>query len=195
LACNSSLFQVLSSNNSACAPCSAGYYENSTCLACINNCLECSFATASQVYTCTKCNVSLLLEVNSNNTACSCQKGYYDNSGVCTACVAGCLACTDGLTCNTCDSARNWQKNTTDGTCVCISSYFQVNSTSCSPCQTGCLSCSLNPTLQCTQCNTSAHFALSTGSCICDSGFQLVSSQCVPISVAVACGNGKVESG
>lgn len=106
LSCDSSgLHRTLA--NSTCG-CSYGYYENVTCFACVNNCIDCEYTVTNSSYTCKACNSTLHLQVDPSQQTCICSDGYYNNSGICSPCIVGCLICVDGSSCTTCNSSAHW---------------------------------------------------------------------------------------
>lgn len=125
------------STASTCTNCSAGYYlSTSTCLACSQNCLQCTGPS------CTTCNS---------------QSGLI--SGVCQLCSTGCISCTSdsvSVHCTACSGGYYLNANTRS--CVSCASTFP-NSILCS--QTGAQQCSQdsNPTL-------TARYYLMSGSCV-----------------------------
>ena len=170
--------------NGSCT-CLTGFYENVTCMACLNYCLECSYTVVGSIYRCLSCYATLLFETSLDSTACVCMNGYYfNNSGLCSACILGCLTCSDGNTCLTCDSSQKWEKDTNDSTCICTNGYFLGNSSICSTCISGCLACSNGTT--CLTCDSAQKWQKNTtdSTCICIDGYYLLNKTCVPCQAA-----------
>lgn len=166
LSCDSSLHRAISNNT---CPCNDGFYENITCIACTSLCTRCSYTPFNQTYTCVACNSSLFMQVDLSQQACVCIGGYYNNSNACSKCIDGCSACTNGVSCDTCDAGNHWISNATDNTCQCANSFFLVmtnGSKSCSACHSTCLTC-ISSSSTCLSCDSSAHRSLTNSSCPC----------------------------
>jgi hypothetical protein len=171
LSCNSALNRE--KVNSSCI-CSIGYYENVTCLSCLHNCSSCIFYQGNQTYQCLSCDNSSFLTLHSNQTTCVCSDGYYNNSGVCSKCMSGCLLCSTEITCDSCDLLQNWEKNTSDSTCNCANHFYQLtanSTTSCSACHSTCLTCSGSLSTSCLNCDSSIHRNMANSTCTCAYGY------------------------
>ena len=106
--CNATLQRTMGTSNLTC-DCLASHYHNSSlvCLPCPLGCLSCSL-NGSQLL-CSTCDSSLNRILSSNNTACTCKMGFYENSSLlCAPCQYGCLDCylASNLTCRSCNASR-----------------------------------------------------------------------------------------
>lgn len=152
-----------------------GYYDNNTCLACLSLCLTCSYSIPTQTYRCLSCNSSLFLRIDPTQQSCICFSGYYQNNNTCLPCIKGCLACSNGNNCNTCDSVGNWVKNSTDNTCICVDRFFESTagngSKLCKSCDVTCLTCTNALASSCLSCDSALQRVLQNTTCGCMDGF------------------------
>jgi hypothetical protein len=133
----------------------------------------------------------------------ACSSGSFYSSFLkrCVNCASNCSACSDTLTCTTCDVPYTLD----NGLCVC--SGFTDNNKNCVVCGSGakyfdgsaCQDCSSNcdacstPSGQCTTCASTFQIQ-SDGTCACATGYYVGSSGSC-IQATVQCGTGQYNNG
>lgn len=148
--------------------CPANFYVSNsgsrTCDACAAPCLTCSLFT----YSCTSCNNTANLYLQSANRCVStCDANYFLENNICTACKAPCLLCTtSSTTCQSCSPSSSypiWLNYTCISASACpIGYYILVANYSCNACPVVCTVCS------------------SSASCsACATGYSLLNHYCV----------------
>lgn len=132
--------------------CPTANYFNPTTLSC-TRCLEptCERCNPNNPATCTSCSVNRVLSGN----RCVCANGYLEVNGVCVVCNPGCTSCTANP--NICISCQpNSNRIQANGTCSCVSGFYDAGQVVCAPCPVSCLTCTnaqtAVPTPACSQC-------------------------------------------
>jgi len=139
----------------SCSSCSPGFYvasfcsseANTACQSCTSNCLSCSGPGS----TCRSCATNFYLL----NGVCipSCPLGYYQDSGVCTACDATCATCFahSASSCTSCMGGLILSGSVCVNTCS--AGYFaDFDTHSCVACDSSCLTCFDANATSCTSC-------------------------------------------
>lgn len=142
--------------------------------------------TCSDGVTCTQCDSTLMLTVDSLNQ-CTCMTYYYMD-GTCKVCLAamvGCTECTSNTTCTVCNTTAGF--TLVGETCVCpFGSYLDPFNT-CSICDSSCETC-FNKATNCLTCV--APKTISGSSCVCANGTYFSGSACLPCHSACSLCNG-----
>ncbi len=148
-------YQYSNRERTACLNCFEGYISSNACIPCSsfgNSCTSCT-EKGCNGQSCPNC------EVCTNKGCTACNKGYYNNSGVCEKCPINCSECAGHNQCTTCNegyynnsgvcekcSAEECKICTDANTCTsCISGYYAANGE--------CISCTIGYGSKCIKCN------------------------------------------
>ncbi|KAL4488330.1 hypothetical protein ABPG72_019180 [Tetrahymena utriculariae] len=194
-------------NSSGQCVCINNYYLDTLkgqCISCPIQCNGCQILSGQ--LQCLACNSSIASsdyrQPFNQNTLCSCQDRYYDDSTLtCKPCDITCLTCTDNqsTSCKSCNSSTDHRQfDSTNKTCDC-SLYFTESSPKkqqCASCHPTCLTCNGVSPQQCLTCDSSKNRkSTANNSCQCIDGFYEDSSyNCIPCHITCQTCSGGSEN-
>lgn len=154
------------------------------CLSCHYSCQDCLTFGANK---CKSCPAGANRLATPELGSCNCIANYLDEQLQAVCCHYSCSACSTPTKCDQCYntdlSHRQTQVNETDGTCHCMTGYFDtLGVRNCQPCHYSCETCEF-PGAVCTSCSQDTNqfhrtvFNHSDELCYCDSGYYDHSSQ------------------
>ena len=156
-------------NHSNCICPQGTFWNSSSCLPCIDSCLECS----------------------DNSTCITCKTGYsLIGNNFCQPCTPNCFDCNNATSCLTCEA--NFMFNTLDptriGCMLCPDGQFLQTDGSCQLCDPKCLKCSETPT-KCTDCHPGHTlikeiFKCRTANCADGQYYDTATDTCKPCNAA-----------
>lgn len=134
--------------------------------------------------------------MNSNNICVDiCGDGYYNNSGLCQACISPCKFCTSSTICTSCTTnyyylSTNPVTNRCLSTCP-TSTYPDTSTSTCLSCSTSCLSC-ITTSTTCTSCNNNTYLLATTSQCVitCPTGTYANATVNKCLNCDISCLNG-----
>jgi len=125
------------------------------CKACHSTCDDCK---GPRYNDCTKCIGSQVLLPN-GVCANACERGWYNNSGICSKCKPECVECTTLEQCDTCDVTLGdgYYLNQAARTCVLeascpVDTHAADNTAICTKCDASCITCNNYGANSCTKC-------------------------------------------
>ncbi|CAD8093460.1 unnamed protein product [Paramecium primaurelia] len=132
--------------------CIDGYYLNvNQCAQCNLSCKTCSGSSSNQ---CLSCSEQLFMF----NSQCliSCIEGYFQNEieHSCDKCLENCLTCTNGTTCNACDTSKFFLFEDYCYEYCASGFYFDTTQKICQSCNSLCGTCTGPESNQCLSCDT-----------------------------------------
>lgn len=198
------ILSMVSFSSSAACP-SYKYWDSgsSSCLICSYSCLTCTSSTD-----CTSCDTVNDFRTLSNQKACLCLQGYYDDrtTTVCKTCTSRISNCTDcfynstysaadaGLGarqygCFSCRSGYVLQSNACAAYVTCPAGQGANSVTNvCEACQTGCLTCTLSN--RCTACDNTTNYFLNSATSTCILCDLFGCTSCLSLTVCQTCSAG-----